>query len=68
MTIQRREGEIIIKIPDNVDLKSLQRLVNYLTYNELTVGSNAEQDKVDELSSQVNKNWWESNKDRFLNQ
>lgn len=66
MTIQRQEGEIIIKIPDNVNIESLQRLVDFLTYNELTSSSSASQKQVDQLSSQVNKNWWESNKERFL--
>ena len=68
MTIQRQGGEIIIRISDNVDVKSLQRLINYLTYNELTAKSKASQDEIDNLSSQINKNWWQANKDRFLSQ
>ena len=67
MTIQRQGGEIIIRIADNIDIESLQRLINYLTYNELTSKSKATQKDIDELSTRVNKNWWEKNKDRFLN-
>ena len=68
MTIQRRGNEIIIRIPDNVDINSLQRLVNYLTYSELTKDSEATQEDVDNLSSMINRNWWKANKDRFLKQ
>ncbi|MEM1321963.1 MAG: hypothetical protein AAGG75_17005, partial [Bacteroidota bacterium] len=65
---QRQGGEIIIRIPDNVDIQSLQRLIDYLKYNDVSSKSNATQDDVDQLSSQVNKNWWKENKGRLLNQ
>lgn len=66
MTIIRQGGEIIIRIADNVEVSSLQRLINFLKYSELTSESEAEQEKISNLSSQINKHWWEANKDRFL--
>ena len=68
MTIERRGGEIIIKISDNIDVNSLQRLLDYLKFSEITEKSNVNQKSLDELSSKVNKDWWNANKDRFLNQ
>jgi hypothetical protein len=40
--------------------------LNYLRYKELVAKSQATPDDVDELSKEVNKSWWEKNKDRFL--
>jgi hypothetical protein len=68
MTIERSNSEIIIRIPGNVDTEGLQRLINFLTYREATAESKASQDDVDKLAKEVNKSWWEENKDRFLKQ
>ena len=66
MTIERVNNEIVIKIPDIVGPDKIQRLINYLIYQEATSKSEAKQEDVDQLSSEINKNWWEKNKDRFL--
>ena len=66
MTIQRTNNEIIIRLPGNIDTEGLQRLINFLTYKEATVNSKAKQNQVDKLSSEINKSWWQRNKDRFL--
>ena len=66
MTIERSDSEIIIRVPGNVDTEGLQRLINFLTYREATAESKATQKEVQKLAKEVNKNWWEENKDRFL--
>ncbi|MEZ5045277.1 MAG: hypothetical protein R2828_35610 [Saprospiraceae bacterium] len=66
MTIERINNEIVIRMPGNIDIEELQRLINLLIYKEVTVNSVASQDEVDELASAANKGWWEQNKDRFL--
>ncbi len=68
MTIERNKDEIIIRLPGNLDTDGLQRLINFLVYKEATLESQADQESVDQLASEVNKNWWEKNKDRFLKQ
>lgn len=66
MTIERIDNQIIIKLPRTVDLEGVQRLINYLLYKEATKDSKAKQEEVDELAREVNKQWWEKNKHRFL--
>ncbi|MCB0609118.1 MAG: hypothetical protein H6562_00185 [Lewinellaceae bacterium] len=66
MTIERSNSEIIIRVPGNVDTEGLQRLINFLTYREVTAGSKASQEDVDKLAKEANRNWWEENKGRFL--
>jgi hypothetical protein len=66
MTVERIDNQIVIKLPETVDLEGVQRLINYLLYKEATKDSKAKQEDVDELARQVNKQWWEKNKQRFL--
>ena len=66
MTIQRKGDELIIKLPKNINLEGLQRLIDFIEYNQLTVNSIANQEVVDKLSSETNKSWWEKNKSRLL--
>ena len=66
MTIQRVDNQIIITLPASVNLEGVQRLINYLLYKEATKDSQAKQEDVDKLAREVNKQWWEENKHRFL--
>ena len=66
MIIERKEKEILIRIPDSVDIEGVQRIIDYIRYQEITSKSKSTQDFVDKLSDEVNKDWWEKNKDTFL--
>jgi uncharacterized membrane-anchored protein len=66
MIITRTDKEIIIRLPSNVDITGLQKLVDYLTYKEVTAGSKAKQWDVDQLTSEVKKGWWAKNRSRFV--
>ena len=66
MIIERTESEIIIRVSSKVNTFGLQRLVDYLKYQELTASSNAQQSDIDELAREVNKDWWNKNKHRFI--
>ena len=50
MIIERTESEIIIRVSSKVNTFGLQRLVDYLKYQELTASSNAQQSDIDELA------------------
>jgi len=66
MYIERTNDEIIIRLPKSVDAEGLQRLVDYLTYLELTSKSKAKQADIDQLADKINKDWWTKNKNRFV--
>lgn len=65
MNIQRVDNQIVITLPASVNIDGLQRLIDFLLYKEATKDSKATQEKVDELSREANKLWWEKNKNRF---
>jgi hypothetical protein len=66
MLIQQTPTEIIIRIPSGVEVEGVQRLIDFLKFRELVSKSKATQEQVDELASQINKNWWEKNKAKLL--
>jgi predicted trehalose synthase len=66
MIIERTDKEILIRIPSSVDVEGVQRIIDYIRYQEVTSKSKATQEAVDKLASDVNRDWWEKNKDTFL--
>ncbi len=66
MTIERTSSEIIIKVPVHVNIEGLQRLLDFLTYREVTANGKASQEDVDQLVLEVKKGRWARNKKRLL--
>ena len=66
MTIERTCEEIIIRLPDYVDTKGLQKLIDFLAYKEATAKSEAKQADVDKLANDLKAGWWAQNRDRFM--
>jgi hypothetical protein len=66
MIIERTKSEIVIRVSSKINTYGLQRLVDYLKYQELTASSKAKQSDVDVLAREVNKTWWNKNKQRFI--
>ena len=66
MIIERTDKEILIRIPGSIDLTGSQRIIDYIRYQEITSKSQALQLDVDKLAEEVNRDWWEKNKETFL--
>jgi hypothetical protein len=66
MIIERTNKEILIRIPDTVDIDDAQRIIDYIRYQELTSKSKATQKEADNIAAEANENWWKENKDSFL--
>ena len=66
MIIERTENEILIRIPNSVDIEGAQRIIDYIRYQEIASKSKAAQSDVDKLADEVNREWWDKNKDTFL--
>ncbi|QOR73640.1 hypothetical protein SAMN05443429_106117 [Cruoricaptor ignavus] len=66
MTIERANGEILLKVSDNVDVMSLQKVVNFLKYRETLKKSKASETEVNELADELKRHWWQENRERFL--
>ena len=66
MVIERTNKEVIIRLPADVDIDGLQRLVDFLTYKEAISKSKAKQSDIDELADEVKAGWWTKNRERFI--
>ena len=68
MIIEKRNKEFIIRIPETVDTEEIQDFVDYVRYKELTSKSKkTDQSVVDQLTEEININWWNENKPRLMN-
>jgi thioredoxin-related protein len=66
MVLERTAGEVIIRLPGNINWEDLQLMIKFIQYREKVSKSKAKQEGIDQLSSEVNKQWWAENKHRFL--
>jgi hypothetical protein len=66
MIIERTNKEVIIRLLPSIDTEELQELANYFRYKEITSKYSTPQTIVDKLSSEINKNWYKTNRDRLL--
>jgi predicted trehalose synthase len=65
LTIERTDREIIIRLPLDLGVNDIQRMLDYLTYKQAIQNSQATQEQIDELAKEAKSGWWERNKDRF---
>jgi len=67
MLIKNTENnKLTITISSSVDTFGRQRLIDYAKYLEATSKSKAKQSDIDQLADEVNTEWWEKNKSRFI--
>ena len=62
----KSNNQLTITISSSVDKFGLQRVIDYLKYLEATAKSNVKQSDIDKLADEVNTEWWEKNKSRFI--
>jgi len=65
LTIERTDNEIIIRLPVDLEVSDIQRMLDYLSYKRAVSKSKAKQEQIADLAKEVKKGWWEKNKDRF---
>jgi hypothetical protein len=66
MVIEKTSNEFIIRFPISTAIEKMQDLIDYLRYKELTANYSIEQSEVDKLTQEINKEWWNNNKNKFL--
>jgi hypothetical protein len=66
MVLEKTDKEIIIRLPSATEWGDLEAILKYIRYREIVSKSQATQDQIDQIASEMNKSWWEANKHRFL--
>lgn len=65
MVIERTNNEIIFRLPGDIDVFGLQRIIDYLKYKEAIRESKATEEDANNLANESKKRWWSENKHRF---
>lgn len=66
MRIERTDKEIIIRIPADVDIAELDKILDYIKFRAIASKSAASDREIDELAKESKSTWWEENKKRFV--
>jgi len=66
ISVERTDEAIVVKLPLNTKILDLQQMLDYFEYVDLASNSKATQVQIDKLAKEVNQNWWQKNKTRFL--
>jgi predicted trehalose synthase len=67
MLVERiAKNQISISFSPETDTLGIQRLIDYAKYLDATSLSQVNQSDIDNLADEVNTNWWNKNKHRFL--
>jgi hypothetical protein len=66
MVVERVDNEVIVRLPNFVDVEMLQRTIDLISFREATARSVATQEDVDVLAKEVNKGWWAKNRSKYV--
>jgi hypothetical protein len=66
MVIEKTNNEILLRLPANMDLEVLQKIVNFLKYKEAVKNSQATELETNKLAEESKKNWWKENKAKYI--
>ncbi len=68
MIIERINDELVLRIPTSVKFEDVQRFIDWLEYKEATSRSKAKQEDINQITKEVQKDWWKKNRNRFISQ
>ena len=66
MVIERINQDIIIKPAEGINMEAVQKVIDYINVLEISAQNQGTEEQAEELAKEVNANWWEENKHRFL--
>jgi hypothetical protein len=59
--------EIKIPVEEANNIESIRRFIDYLRIREISSKSTATDEEIAKLSKDINKDFWQNNKDKLLN-
>jgi hypothetical protein len=67
LTVHREDETIMISIPASINNTYIEQLLDYLRVKSIAAESQATEEEIVELASEINQSWWQANKQRFIN-
>lgn len=65
MTIERENDNLVIKLDDSVDMKAVQKIIDYFNLMDSIAKNQGTEDQVEELAMESHKDWLKENKHRL---
>ena len=65
MTIEKSKGELVFRVPGNLNIDDLQDFIDYLNYRTISKKSKASQEQVDNLVKTIKKGRFERTRSRL---
>ncbi len=66
LLVERNVNEIVLRLPADTDIFSVQRVLDYFKYKQAIKKSKAAEKDVEQLAMESKTNWWKENKNRFV--
>ena len=66
MVIERTDEGILIKTTAPLNMKAVQKFIDYCKVMEITSRAHGTDEQAAELAREANIKWWSDNKHRFL--
>ncbi|MBS9767895.1 MAG: hypothetical protein KGV44_10210 [Flavobacteriaceae bacterium] len=66
LLVERNVNEIVLRLPADTDIFSVQRVLEYFKYKQAIKKSKATEKDAEQLATELKTNWWEENKNRFI--
>jgi hypothetical protein len=65
MNVVKEKNEIIVRIPENIDMPLLQGILDYISAKLILSKSKGNQKQANEIADDIEKNWWKKNKKKY---
>jgi thioredoxin-related protein len=66
MILEKKNNEIILRLPASMDITVLQKIINYVKYKESIKNSQATEKQINELAEESKMTWWKENKSKYI--
>ncbi len=66
MVIERTEKELILKLPLDLGIQNLDKIIRYLKYTESNSNSIYNEEEINQIANESKQNWWLENKHRYI--
>jgi hypothetical protein len=67
MRLEKEKDEIVIRIKEGtLDPDLLQDFIEYIESKSIVSNSQATEEDIDNISTEMKNEWWKENKDRYI--
>jgi hypothetical protein len=66
MTLLREKNELVLRIPEHLELPLLEAFIEYIRIKEILAKSGGTEAEANAIVNEIETDWWKNNRTRFL--